>query len=97
VVTWQRAEVHAAAVAGDQEDRQVELAEHDLPFSTWSLAKLADFLVAERVVDGISHEGPVTPDSRRGRQLSTDENLEGLEGSAVRREEGPGQIPVYDR
>jgi hypothetical protein len=27
-------------------------AEHDLPFSTWSLAKLADFLVAEGVVDG---------------------------------------------
>ncbi|MGW2524195.1 IS630 family transposase [Streptomyces sp. NPDC001617] len=32
-------------------------AEHGLPFSTWSLAKLADFLVAEGVVDGISHEG----------------------------------------
>lgn len=32
-------------------------AEHGLPFSTWSLAKLADFLVAEGVVDDISHEG----------------------------------------
>lgn len=32
-------------------------AEHALPFSTWSLAKLADFLVAEGVVDDISHEG----------------------------------------
>jgi DDE superfamily endonuclease len=32
-------------------------AEHDLPFSTWSLAKLADFLVAQGVVDDISHEG----------------------------------------
>jgi transposase len=32
-------------------------AEHDLPFSTWSLARLADFLVAEGVVDDISHEG----------------------------------------
>jgi transposase len=31
--------------------------EHDLPFSTWSLIKLADFLVAEGVVDDISHEG----------------------------------------
>ena len=29
----------------------------DLPFSTWSLAKLADFLVAEGVVDDIRHEG----------------------------------------
>ncbi|MGH7751961.1 MAG: IS630 family transposase, partial [Gemmatimonadales bacterium] len=32
-------------------------ANHGLPFSTWSLAKLADFLVAEGVVDDISHEG----------------------------------------
>jgi transposase len=32
-------------------------AEHGLPFSAWSLAKLADFLVAEGVVDDISHEG----------------------------------------
>ncbi|MCX4749215.1 IS630 family transposase [Kitasatospora sp. NBC_01287] len=32
-------------------------AEHGLPFSTWSLIKLADFLVAEGVVDDISHEG----------------------------------------
>jgi transposase len=32
-------------------------AKHDLPFSTWSLSKLAEFLVAEGVVDDISHEG----------------------------------------
>ena len=31
--------------------------EHGLPFSTWSLVKLTDFLVAEGVVDDISHEG----------------------------------------
>ena len=31
--------------------------DHDLPFSTWSLSKLADFLVAKGVVDDISHEG----------------------------------------
>ena len=31
--------------------------DHDLPFSSWSLAKLADFLVAEGVVEDISHEG----------------------------------------
>ncbi|MGH3403129.1 MAG: IS630 family transposase [Streptosporangiaceae bacterium] len=31
--------------------------EHDLPFSAWSLSKLAEFLVAEGVVDDISHEG----------------------------------------
>jgi transposase len=34
-----------------------EPTEHGLPFSTWSLVKLADFLVAEGVVDDISHEG----------------------------------------
>ena len=31
--------------------------DHGLPFSTWSLAKLADFLVAAGVGDDISHEG----------------------------------------
>lgn len=31
--------------------------DHGLPFSTWSLTKLAEFVVAERVVDDISHEG----------------------------------------
>ena len=31
--------------------------DHGLPFSTWSLAKLAEFLVAEGVVDDICHEG----------------------------------------
>lgn len=31
--------------------------EHDLPFSTWSLTKLADFLAVEGVADDISHEG----------------------------------------
>src|SRR5437763_16832198 len=32
-------------------------ADHGLAFSTWSLTKLAEFLVAEGVVDDISHEG----------------------------------------
>ena len=32
-------------------------AEYDLPFSAWSLSKLAEFLVAEGVVDDISNEG----------------------------------------
>lgn len=31
--------------------------DHGLPFSTWSLSKLAEFLVAEGVIDDISHEG----------------------------------------
>jgi transposase len=45
----QRREVKRAALS-----RPID---HDLPFATWSLAKLADFLVAEGVVDDISHEG----------------------------------------
>jgi transposase len=31
--------------------------DHGLAFSTWSLSKLAEFLVAEGVIDDISHEG----------------------------------------
>ena len=31
--------------------------DHNLPFSTWSLSKLAGVLVAEGVVDDISHDG----------------------------------------
>ena len=45
----QRAEIKKIALARP--------ADHKLPFSTWSLSKLADFLVAEGVVDDISHEG----------------------------------------
>lgn len=45
----QRAEIKKAALSRP--------ADHGLPFSTWSLSKLADFLVAEGVVEDISHEG----------------------------------------
>ena len=45
----QRAEIKKTALSRP--------ADHGLPFSTWSLSKLADFLVAEGVVDDISHEG----------------------------------------
>jgi len=43
-----------------QEIKKVALSrpvDHGLPFSTWSLSKLCEFLVAEGVVDDISHEG----------------------------------------
>jgi transposase len=43
-----------------REIKKVALArpgDHGLPFSTWSLSKLARFLVAKGVVDDISHEG----------------------------------------
>jgi transposase len=45
----QRAEIKKIALSRPQD--------HDLPFSVWSLSKLADFLVAEGVIDDISHEG----------------------------------------
>ena len=45
----QRREIKKIALARPED--------HDLPFSTWSLSKLAEFLVAEGVVDDISHEG----------------------------------------
>jgi transposase len=57
-------------------------AEHGLPFSTWSLAKLADFLVTEGVVDDISHEGLRV-------LLRTRPQL--------RHQEGPRRTPVRDR
>jgi transposase len=45
---------HRAAIT------QIALArpsDHGLPFSSWSLSKLADYLVAQGVVEDISHEG----------------------------------------
>ena len=45
----QRREIKKVALSRPQD--------HGLPFSTWSLHKLADFLVAEGVVEDISHEG----------------------------------------
>jgi transposase len=45
----QRREIKKIALARPED--------HGLPFSTWSLSKLAEFLVAEGVVDDISHEG----------------------------------------
>ena len=48
MVTWRR-EIKKIAKS--------KPADHGLPFSAWSLSKLAKFLVAEGVVDDISHEG----------------------------------------
>ena len=45
----QRAEIKKIALARP--------ADHGLPFSTWSLSKLPDYLVAQGVVEDISHEG----------------------------------------
>jgi transposase len=71
-------------------------ADHGLPFSTWSLSKLAEFLVAEGVIDDISHEGLRIVLREEG-CLSTAENLEGLQRPALRGEEGKGRAPVLPR
>ena len=47
-------DVHAARSDARSRDRVSRPTDHDLPFSTWSSAKLAEFLVAEGVVDDIS-------------------------------------------
>ena len=65
-------------------------AEHGLPFSTWSLAKLADFLVAEGVVDDISHEGLRTLLREEGVSFPSREDLEDQHRSGLRGEEEPG-------
>jgi hypothetical protein len=67
VVTWRRAQMVLLSAHGMSVPKMAEVTFssadrvrdviHDLPFSTWSLTKLADFLVAEGVVDDISHEG----------------------------------------
>lgn len=72
-------------------------AEHGLPFSTWSLAKLADFLVAEGVVDDISHEGLRGPAPRGGRLVSTHKDLEDLTRPRLGGQEGPSRTPLRDR
>nr|WP_240489847.1 helix-turn-helix domain-containing protein [Actinomadura atramentaria] len=70
---------------------------YDLPFSTWSLTKLADFLVAEGVVDDISHEGLRILLREEGVSLSTAEDLEDLPRPRLRGQEGPRRTPLRDR
>jgi transposase len=59
-------------------------ADHGLPFSTWSLAKLADFLVAEGVIEDISHEGLRRLLDDEGVSFPTRQDLQGLHRPRVR-------------
>jgi transposase len=54
-------------------------ADHGLPFSTWSLAKLADFLVAEGVIEDISHEGLRSLLADEGVSFPGRQDLQGLD------------------
>ena len=76
-----------------QEIKKVALArpqDHGLPFSTWSLAKLADYLVAEGVVEDISHEGLRLLLREEGVSFPSGEDLQGQHRSGLRGEEEPG-------
>ena len=53
-------------------------AEYDLPFSTWSLAKLADFLVAEGVVEAVSGKGKEPGRPPRPRMRATYTRTQGV-------------------
>lgn len=48
--------VQVRELTPDEGNRLLRI-DHGLPFSTWSLPKLSQYLVAEGVVDDISHEG----------------------------------------
>ena len=65
--------------------------------SAWSLSKLADFLVAEGVVDDISHQGLRTLLREEGVTFQRIKTLEGPGGPALCGEEGPRRAPVRDR
>jgi transposase len=85
----QRAEIKKIALS-----RPVD---HDLPFSTWSLSKLADFLVAEGVVEDISHEGLRMLLRAQGVSFPGRQDLEDQHRPGLRGEEEPGAAPVRNR
>ena len=72
-------------------------ADYDLPFSTWSLAKLADFLVAEGVVDDISHEGLRALLREEGVTFQRLKTWKASKDPHYAGEEGPGRAPVRHR
>lgn len=71
--------------------------EHQLPFSTWSLSKLAEFLVAEGVVDDISHEGLRVLLREEGVSFQRLKTWKGQYEPGLRGQEGPGRASLRDR
>jgi hypothetical protein len=66
-VTWRRAQTVLLSAEGMDVAKSAKArpVEHGLPFSIWNLVKLADFLVAEGVVDDISHEACASCSARK--------------------------------
>ena len=65
-------------------------ADHDLPFSTWRLTKLAELLVEEGVVDDISHEGLRKLLDADGLSFQRIKTWKKVDRPGVRAEEEPG-------
>ena len=82
------AEVHLGPAAGIKKIAKSKPTKHDLPFSTWSLAKLAEFLAAEGVIDDISHEGLRVLLRQEGVTFQRLKTWKGSKGPAVRGEKG---------
>lgn len=57
------------SAARSNRSRSAALPHYDLPFSTWSLTKLTEHLVAKGVVNDTSHEGLRLLTSRSGRAV----------------------------
>ena len=72
-------------------------ADHGLPFATWSLSKLADFLVAEGVVEDISHEGLRALLREQGVSFPGREDLKDQHRPGLRGQEEPGAEALRDR
>ncbi len=70
--------------------------DHDLPFPTWSLAKLAEHLVAEGVVDDISLRAFGSCSERRACR-SGHQDLQGEQRSGLRGQEEPGARALRHR
>jgi hypothetical protein len=89
-LSWRAAaDVFAAKAPRDQADRAERPQDLDQPFATWSLSKLADYLVAEGVVTDISHEGL--------RQRLRDENVRFQAVRTWKRSTDPDFLAKRDR
>src|SRR5215212_1187233 len=62
-------------------------ADHDLPFSVWALSIMTEFLVAEGVVDDISHEGLRLVLRDEDVSFQAGEDLQGQYRSGLRRQD----------
>jgi len=76
-----------------QEIKKTALArptDHGVPFSTWSLPKLADYLVTKGVVEDISHEGLRLLLREEGVSVGSREDLEDQHRPGLGGQEEPG-------